>query len=176
MAALHLAGGWLHEFTPHFARLAPALTHLVLAEDSEIDWSAIHELLVAVPTLESFAMRQAGVVIDDSASAAINPFTSSELPCLKRVALALDGEILFSLNQFSDLRLDRLELGSNDTHFPVILSIRLASGAFPALTELGYLASAIEGDGWDRLHAACALRHIALVPGFETDKDFPPST
>lgn len=185
--ALHLAGGYLQEFTPHceysfdlvsvilttilpVTRLAPqlTLTHLVLAEDSEIEWSEIHELLIAVsPRLESFTMRQSGSITSDE-SMDVEPFSKEDLPKLNRVVLALDGEILFALDQFVRLKLDSLELGSDDSGFASVLCSRLQGGSFPGLKELGFVSNSIEG-----VYAVCEERGISLSVGHNREGDFP---
>lgn len=171
LKSLHIAGCWLQEFTPHFSRIKPPLTQLVLAEDTEIDWSEIHELLLTLPTLVSLSIRQAGDII--SGDATIQPFDKESLPNLKRLVLAVEGEILYSLDQFANItNLDRLELGSSDGDFLPILTQRLRDGAFDGLKELGYVSASMQGDDWGQLHEICEERKILLEPGYSTDLDF----
>lgn len=174
MQSLHLAGCWLQSFTPHFARLAPPLSHLVLSEDTAIEWEHLHALILAVSsTLVSLAIRQSGS-IDSDDSLEILPFHRLALPKLKRLALTLDGEMLFTVDQFVNCpNLERLELGSDNPEFLPLLTDRLRNGAFPELQELG-MSAIVDGEDWTDLHRVCSSegRNIQLAPGFSTDLDW----
>jgi hypothetical protein len=154
LKSLHLAGGYLSEFTPTFVRLKPPLTHLVLAEDSELEWEILRDLLIAVSsTLESLAIRQAGQLLNDPA---VKPFKVTDLPKLKRLAIALNvspirhrpssifysypsqeqGEIVQSLERFVHVKFFRLEVGTNDGRLAMILAQKLTDGDFEGLKQL----------------------------------------
>jgi hypothetical protein len=44
---------------------------------------------------------------------------------------------------------------------------------WPALRELGYVSSVLDGEVWGRLHEACDGRGVELLAGFQKDLDFP---
>lgn len=166
-----LAGGWLHEFTPHFARLSPPLTHLVISEDTEIDYSELADLILAVsPTLESLALRQAGAITIEDTDA---PFSPSALPRLKRLVLSLDGEIALPLSKFVNVDLRTLEIGTSDELYAGQLAKLLQGGVWSRLESLAYVAPGVEAADWEAMYEECSKRGIPLLPGFTTEEDFP---
>lgn len=154
-------------------RLAPPLKSLILAEDTEIDASDIRELLVAVgPTLESLAIRQAGDITDDTLSC--DDFLASELPRLKRLAIALRGEIMMPLKKFRNVNLEILELGSeSEGVLEQLCTLLEEEGVWPSLKELAFSSSSVDGETWARIHELCEKRGCSFLPGFTTELDWP---
>jgi hypothetical protein len=117
-------------------------------------------------------MRQIGDISDDTTTA--TPFKATDLPRLKRLAFALEDEIVTPLKKFLFVELHSLEVTTADGNVAGELwKLLEKAGAWPALKELAFVGSINEGDDWETLHQVCAKRRCELVPGTMRELDFP---
>ncbi|KAK4706002.1 hypothetical protein P7C70_g201, partial [Phenoliferia sp. Uapishka_3] len=172
-----LAGRALDSFIPHFIRIKPPITHLVLADDSGFSWASLRTLLLSLSdTLTSLSIRQNGTL--DIAPGLSTSLRAIEVPHLKRLAIALDGELYSALAQFIGAEsLETIELGTDDPDFTRLLVLLLTDTTegvnWPKLTELSLTAPSVTAEDWTALSEACERRNVVFAPGFDLEGDWP---
>ncbi|KAI5479610.1 hypothetical protein MNV49_003347 [Pseudohyphozyma bogoriensis] len=174
LKALEISGEELGTLLCHFARMASPVTHVVLCERDELEYATLKTFLLAIsPTLASLVIRQPGTFFEQQINAW--EFTPTDLPNLKRLVVALEGEIAAPLARFAKLaNVEVLEIGTDSPEF-VKQIVRYVEdrSAWPALKELGIVCHGVDGEDWEALHVACGRRGVSLSPGFTFEADFP---